>query len=128
MPKAVTHHSLSIKQKLRLIIMATVGVALALACLAVVGYDYWAFRASMRNSTFICSRTRASENCFPTDKSVVNHHGPRTLPMVRGACDGIVPCPWQPVCYHEGVTDPATLPLYERRECGMSMAAGGRAR
>jgi len=47
--KAVTHRSLSIKQKLRLIIMVTVGVALVLACLAVVGYDYWAFRTSMRN-------------------------------------------------------------------------------
>jgi signal transduction histidine kinase/CheY-like chemotaxis protein len=47
--KAVTHRSLSIKQKLRLIIMVTVGVALVLASLAVVGYDYWAFRASMRN-------------------------------------------------------------------------------
>ncbi len=49
MRKAVTHRSLSIKQKLRLIIMVTVGVALVLACLEVVGYDYWAFRTSMRN-------------------------------------------------------------------------------
>lgn len=45
----MTHHSLSIKQTLRLIIMVTVGVALVLASLAVVGYDYWAFRSSMRN-------------------------------------------------------------------------------
>lgn len=49
MRKAVTHRSFSIKQKLRLIIMVTVGVALVLASLAVVGYDYWAFRTSMRN-------------------------------------------------------------------------------
>jgi len=45
-----------------------------------------------------------------------------TLPMVRGACDGgVVPCPWQYVCYHEAVVDPATLGLYERRECAKSM-------
>jgi signal transduction histidine kinase/ActR/RegA family two-component response regulator len=47
--KAVTHRSLSIKQKLRLIIMVTVGAALMLASAAVLGYDYLAFRASMRN-------------------------------------------------------------------------------
>jgi len=47
--KAETHRCLSIKQKLRLIIMVTVGVALVLASLAVVGYDYWTFRTSMRN-------------------------------------------------------------------------------
>lgn len=49
MRKAVIHRSFSIKQKLRLIIMVTVGVALVLASLAVVGYDYWTFRTSMRN-------------------------------------------------------------------------------
>jgi signal transduction histidine kinase/DNA-binding NarL/FixJ family response regulator len=47
--QAVTHRSLSIKQKLRLIIMVTVGAALVLACAAVLTYDYLAFRASMRN-------------------------------------------------------------------------------
>jgi signal transduction histidine kinase/DNA-binding NarL/FixJ family response regulator len=41
--------SLSIKQKLRLIIMVTVGAALLLACTAVLGYDYMAFRDSIRN-------------------------------------------------------------------------------
>src|SRR5438552_4045160 len=41
--------SLSIKQKLRLIIMVTVGAALILACAAVLGYDYLAFRDSIRN-------------------------------------------------------------------------------
>jgi two-component system, sensor histidine kinase len=45
---AVTHRSLSIKQKLRLIIMVTVGAALIVACAAVLSYDYLAFRASMR--------------------------------------------------------------------------------
>jgi signal transduction histidine kinase/DNA-binding response OmpR family regulator len=41
--------SLSIKQKLRLIIMITVGAALVLACVAVLGYDYIVFRASTQN-------------------------------------------------------------------------------
>jgi signal transduction histidine kinase/DNA-binding NarL/FixJ family response regulator len=46
---AVFRPSLSIKQKLRLIIMVTVGAALLLACTAVLGYDYVAFRESVRN-------------------------------------------------------------------------------
>src|SRR5260370_20087502 len=46
---AIFHPSLSIKQKLRLIIMVTVGAALMLACTAVLGYDYLAFRDSIRN-------------------------------------------------------------------------------
>lgn len=40
---------LSIKQKLRLIIMVTVATALILACAAVLAYDFLAFRNSMRN-------------------------------------------------------------------------------
>src|SRR5260370_18070461 len=46
---AIFHPSLSIKQKLRLIIMLTVGAALMLACTAVLGYDYMAFRDWVRN-------------------------------------------------------------------------------
>lgn len=38
-------------------------------------------------------------------------------PMSRGACDGIVPCVWQPCCYSPRVVDPATLPLYQIRVC-----------
>ena len=49
MRSAVIPRSLSIKQKLRLIIMITVGTALILASAAVWGYDYFAFRATMRN-------------------------------------------------------------------------------
>ncbi len=48
MTTAMLRPSLSIKQKLRLIIMVTVGAALMLACTAVLGYDYVTFR---ENST-----------------------------------------------------------------------------
>ena len=47
-----------------------------------------------------------------------------TLPMVRGACDSIIPCPWQYVCYNESVVDPATLGLYARREPLYSISGG----
>jgi signal transduction histidine kinase/CheY-like chemotaxis protein len=47
--KASIHRSLSIKQKLQLIIMITVGAALLLACVAVLAYDYAVVRDSMRN-------------------------------------------------------------------------------
>jgi hypothetical protein len=33
-------------------------------------------------------------------------------PMSRGACDGLVPCPWQHACHDTDVTDPATTGLY----------------
>jgi signal transduction histidine kinase/CheY-like chemotaxis protein len=45
----MTLHSFSIKQKLRLIIMATVGVALMLACSVFLTYDQFAFRDKMRS-------------------------------------------------------------------------------
>jgi signal transduction histidine kinase/CheY-like chemotaxis protein len=45
----VTYRNLSIQQKLRLIIMATVGVALMLACAAFLTYDQLAFRDSMKS-------------------------------------------------------------------------------
>ena len=47
--KARARRSLSIKQKLRLITMVTVSAALIVACVAVLGYDYIAIRASMQN-------------------------------------------------------------------------------
>src|SRR5260370_35868191 len=46
---AITHRSLSIRQKLRLIVMVTVATALLLTCTAVLGYDYMAFREATRN-------------------------------------------------------------------------------
>src|SRR5258708_2065558 len=46
---AITHRSLSIRQKLRLIVMVTVATALLLTCAAVLGYDYMAFREATRN-------------------------------------------------------------------------------
>jgi len=36
-------------------------------------------------------------------------------PMSRGACDGIVPCPWQECCHAEGAVEPAATGLYELR-------------
>jgi signal transduction histidine kinase/CheY-like chemotaxis protein len=45
----MTYRNLSIQQKLRLIIMATVGVALMLACAAFLTYDQLAFRNSMKS-------------------------------------------------------------------------------
>ena len=44
----MTYKTVSIQQKLRLIIMATVGVALMLACAAFLTYDQFAFRDKMR--------------------------------------------------------------------------------
>ncbi len=45
----MTFRNLSIQQKLRLIIMATTGVALMLACAAFLSYDQLAFRDSMKS-------------------------------------------------------------------------------
>jgi len=38
-----------------------------------------------------------------------------TLPMFRAACDGFVPCPYQPCCHGELVTDITSFGLYARR-------------
>ena len=46
---SIHYRDRSIHQKLRLIIMATVGVALMLACASVLAYDYVTFRNSMRS-------------------------------------------------------------------------------
>jgi signal transduction histidine kinase/CheY-like chemotaxis protein len=46
---ATIHRNFSIQQKLRLIIMVTVGAALLLACAGVLGYEYVTFPDSMRN-------------------------------------------------------------------------------
>ncbi|HXJ39059.1 MAG TPA: response regulator [Bryobacteraceae bacterium] len=45
----MTYRNLTIKGKLRLIIMATAGVALMMACAALLTYDQLAFRDSMRS-------------------------------------------------------------------------------
>jgi hypothetical protein len=37
------------------------------------------------------------------------------LPMSRGVCDGLVPCPFQPVCYSSQVIDIETLGLFQAR-------------
>jgi len=39
-----------------------------------------------------------------------------TLPMSRGACDGFVPCPWQPLCYSPEIVPLESLGLYQRRD------------
>src|SRR5216684_8219853 len=54
--------SLSIKQKLRLIIMVTVGAALMLACTAVLGYDYVTFRDSVRNDVSVLAEIFGSNS------------------------------------------------------------------
>ena len=56
------HRSLSIKQKLRLIIMVTVGAALMLACTAVLGYDYVTFRDSVRNDVSVLAEIFGSNS------------------------------------------------------------------
>ena len=48
MRPTMTCRDLPIQLKLRLIIMLTVGAALALACLAILTYDRFAFRRSMQ--------------------------------------------------------------------------------
>jgi two-component system sensor histidine kinase/response regulator len=49
----MTYRSPAIEVKLRLIIMLTVGVALGLACIAILTYDRMAFRSSMRRDLAI---------------------------------------------------------------------------
>ena len=41
-----------------------------------------------------------------------------TLPMSRAACDGWIPCPFQPVCYSPEVIAPDSLPLFQLRARG----------
>jgi hypothetical protein len=46
----------------------------------------------------------------------------RRLPMSRGSCDGIVPCPWQDACYSEStLIQLDSLGIYTRRR---KMGAG----
>jgi signal transduction histidine kinase/ActR/RegA family two-component response regulator len=54
--------NLAIKHKLRLIIMATTGAALLLACAAVLVYDQIAFRESMRNELDILAEIFGSSS------------------------------------------------------------------
>jgi signal transduction histidine kinase/DNA-binding response OmpR family regulator len=51
-----TYRNLSVRHKLRLIVMATVTVALVCACAAVVLYDHFASRASMRNDVEVMAQ------------------------------------------------------------------------
>src|SRR5258708_1027161 len=54
--------SLTIKQKLRYIVMTTVGAALILACAAMLAYDYFAARSSMRNDLGILAQIFGSNS------------------------------------------------------------------
>jgi signal transduction histidine kinase/CheY-like chemotaxis protein len=47
--KAAQYRNFSIERKLQLIIMLTVGIALAVACFTILSYDEFFFRDSMRN-------------------------------------------------------------------------------
>lgn len=38
------------------------------------------------------------------------------VPMSRGACDNLVPCPYQMACYSENIVDLAATGMYTRRE------------
>src|SRR5512147_1716351 len=49
MSMATRYRNLAVQQKLRLIVMATVSLALLLACAAVLAYDQIEARESMRN-------------------------------------------------------------------------------
>src|SRR6266852_113673 len=56
------NRSLTIKQKLRYIIMTTVSAALILACAAVLGYDYFSLRNSMRNDLAVLAEIFGSNS------------------------------------------------------------------
>src|SRR6202046_741191 len=58
----MTYRDLSIQQKLRLIVMATVGVALMLACAAFLTYDQLAFRGSMKSDLDILAQIFGSSS------------------------------------------------------------------
>src|SRR5580700_6804735 len=58
----MTYRNLSIQQKLRLIIMATVGVALMLACAAFLTYDQLAFRDSMKSDLDVLAQIFGSSS------------------------------------------------------------------
>jgi two-component system, sensor histidine kinase and response regulator len=59
---AIPFRNRSIQQKLRLIIMATVGVALMLACASVLAYDYVTFRNSMRSDLVLLAEIFGSDS------------------------------------------------------------------
>ena len=61
-PNPITYRDRSIQQKLRLIIMATVGVALMLACASVLAYDYVTFRNSMRSDLSLLAEIFGSDS------------------------------------------------------------------
>src|SRR5258708_23491712 len=56
------YRNLAIKHKLRIVIMATVGVALVLACLAVVESEQLMYRDSMRNELEVLAQTFGSNS------------------------------------------------------------------
>src|SRR5579864_1742214 len=60
--KPVLYRHLSIKHKLQLIIMATVAIALLLACGAVLSYGSFFFRESMRNDLGILAEIFGSNS------------------------------------------------------------------
>lgn len=62
MKVTAAYRNLPIKYKLQLIIMATVGVALVLACSAVVVSDQWAQRISLRNDAGVLAEIFGSNS------------------------------------------------------------------
>src|SRR5260370_13541521 len=58
----MTYRSLSIKQKLRLIIMITVGAALVLSGLAMLAYDYVALRGDMQSELSVLAEIVGSNS------------------------------------------------------------------
>src|SRR5437773_2410715 len=62
MRTAIPFRNRSIQQKLRLIIMATVGVALMLACGSVLAYDYVSFRNAMRSDLVLLAEIFGTES------------------------------------------------------------------
>ena len=62
MRRVITHRSLTIRQKLRLIVMVTVATALMLACAAVLGYDYVEYRTAARNDIDVLAEVFGSSS------------------------------------------------------------------
>jgi signal transduction histidine kinase/CheY-like chemotaxis protein len=89
--RAMTYGSLPIKLKLRLIIMLTVGAALAAACVAILTYDRLAFRHSMRRDLDILAETVGSNSTAAIafgDKKTASDllSGLKANPHVMDAC------------------------------------------
>ncbi|MGD1091685.1 MAG: ATP-binding protein [Bryobacteraceae bacterium] len=62
MKGAARYRNLPVKDKLRLIIMSTVGAALVVACSAVLGYEQIEFREDMRNDLAVLAKILGSNS------------------------------------------------------------------